>query len=215
LQTSILTQKHMDGLRNEIFEKFGDHYKINIEHLEHLHPVDAYLYELFKGFGFTEWNDIKGLLTALSGKEVTSKTHRLIKDRDYLLLTKKADLGERVFHISEKDKQISMPIQLKLEATKTLEIISKNVIFLDKEKLNYPLVLRKWEKGDYFYPFGMKGKKKLSKFFKDEKMDTLSKEKQWLLCSDNSIVWVIGKRLDERFKVGSDTKHILKITFSV
>ena len=58
----------------------------------------------------------------------------------------------------------------------------------------------------------MQGKKKLSKFFKDEKLDVLSKEKQWLLCSDNEIVWVVGKRADERFKVEGSTKQILKIT---
>ena len=73
-------------------------------------------------------------------------------------------------------------------------------------------MLRNWEKGDYFYPFGMQGKKKLSKFFKDEKMDVLSKGKQWLLCSGDDIVWVVGKRADERFKVGESTREIIKIT---
>ena len=95
---------------------------------------------------------------------------------------------------------------------KTLDKQGENVIFLDKEKLIFPLVLRNWEKGDYFYPFGMKGKKKLSKFFKDEKMDLISKEKQWLLCSGDDIVWIVGRRADERFKVDGSTMKILKIT---
>jgi tRNA(Ile)-lysidine synthase len=99
-----------------------------------------------------------------------------------------------------------------LEDVRCIDERAKNVVFLDKEKLNFPLVLRNWINGDYFYPFGMKGKKKVSKFFKDEKMDLVSKEKQWLLCSDNKIVWVVGKRADERFKVDDSTRKILKIT---
>lgn len=73
------------------------------------------------------------------------------------------------------------------------------------------MTVRKWREGDYFYPLGMKGKKKVSKFFKDKKIDVLSKEKQWLLCSDDKIVWILGRRADDRFKVGRDTENILKI----
>ncbi|MBT8297460.1 MAG: tRNA lysidine(34) synthetase TilS, partial [Maribacter sp.] len=74
--------------------------------------------------------------------------------------------------------------------------------------------LRKWQKGDYFYPLGMQGRKKLSKYFKDEKVDVIAKEKQWLLCSGNDIVWVIGKRGDDRFKVTEKTKKILKLVLN-
>jgi tRNA(Ile)-lysidine synthase len=78
--------------------------------------------------------------------------------------------------------------------------------------LQYPLVLRRWEEGDQFQPFGMNGKsKKISKLYKDEKLSLLDKENTWLLCSNNSIVWVIGIRQDERFKIENTTKNILKI----
>ena len=73
---------------------------------------------------------------------------------------------------------------------------------------------RKWEKGDYFYPFGMNGTKKVSKFYKDEKLDLISKEKQWLLCSGDAIVWIIGRRGDDRFKVTPETKNILRFTIT-
>ena len=87
-------------------------------------------------------------------------------------------------------------------------------IILFSDKLVFPLKLRPWEDGDYFFPFGMKGKKKLSKFFKDEKLSLISKEKIWVLLSENNIIWVVGMRSDARFKVDDETKHILKITYS-
>ncbi|MCB0388199.1 MAG: tRNA lysidine(34) synthetase TilS, partial [Winogradskyella sp.] len=85
-------------------------------------------------------------------------------------------------------------------------------IYVDKDLLKYPLTVRKWEKGDYFYPFGMESKKKLSKFFKDEKLSILEKEKVWLLCSNQDIVWILNYRADNRFKITDKTHNILKIT---
>ena len=87
----------------------------------------------------------------------------------------------------------------------------KNTISIDYDKIHFPLTIRKKEKGDFFYPIGLNGKKKISKFFKDEKLSLVEKENTWLLCSQNDIVWVIGKRLDERFKVSKNTSSILKI----
>jgi tRNA(Ile)-lysidine synthase len=84
--------------------------------------------------------------------------------------------------------------------------------YFDRDLLTYPLTVRKWEKGDYFYPIGMSGKKKLSKFFKDEKYSLLQKENIWLLCSGAHIIWVIGKRIDNRYIVSDKTKNILKAT---
>lgn len=212
--TKALLQAHIDELRKKLLERHGNHYKLNVASLLQLHPVEPHLYYLLKDYGFSEWNDVKGLLTAMSGKQVESKTHRLLKDREYLVLFEKEVKNRVVFDVAETTECMDYPISLKFEPAKTLEILSENVVFLDKEKLNYPLILRNWEKGDYFYPFGLKGKKKLSKFFKDEKMDVFSKEKQWLLCSGEDIVWVVGRRLDDRYRVGRTTKQIIKITFS-
>ena len=83
--------------------------------------------------------------------------------------------------------------------------------FLDAREIIFPLLLRKWKKGDYFYPFGMTGKKKLSKFFKDQKISVDQKETIWLLLSKGEIVWVVNHRLDDRFKVTTNTKEILRI----
>lgn len=90
---------------------------------------------------------------------------------------------------------------------------SSNVIFVDEALLQFPLTLRRWQEGDVFQPYGMTGKKKLSKFFKDEKFSLLDKANVWLLCSENNIVWIVGKRADERFKVTANTTKILKINY--
>jgi tRNA(Ile)-lysidine synthase len=211
-QTQALVRHHVEEIRKKLFESQGDIIKISVEKLQALKPTTGYLYQLFQGYGFTEWNDVEGLLHAMSGKQVLSKTHRLVKDRTHLILSPIETGLEEVFWVSDDVKELEIPINIRLQNVKTVENTGRNVIYLDKEKLNFPLQLRNWEKGDYFYPYGMKGKKKLSKFFKDEKVDVISKERQWLLCSDDAIVWVVGRRADERFKVEDSTQEILKIT---
>mgnify|MGYP001553632172 FL=1 len=103
---------------------------------------------------------------------------------------------------------------MKIEDVIEMGETSNLILYADKETLNHKLSIRKWEKGDYFYPFGMNGKKKVSKFYKDEKMDLITKERQWLLCSGEDIIWVIGRRGDDRFKVTSKTKSILKFSIT-
>ncbi|GLU44630.1 tRNA lysidine(34) synthetase TilS [Allomuricauda sp. NBRC 101325] len=211
-QTDALAINHLLEVKGKLFQYKEDQIFIKVKDLLELKPMEAYLYGLFKEYGFTEWDDIKHLLHAMSGKQVFSKTHCLLKDREFLILSELKNRVNQEFPVYLEGTPAESPVTLKLEPVQTLENPEKKTIFLDKEKLNFPLVLRNWEKGDYFYPFGMKGKKKLSKFFKDEKLDLISKEKQWLLCSNDEIVWVVGKRADERFKVEDSTQEIIKIT---
>ena len=176
----------------------------------------AYLYYILNGYGFTEWNDVVNLLEAQSGKQVFSEQWRLIKDRNYLILTERHSKGiqERI-GIDSEWNNIEIPIGI-LNFAKVEKILTHNPdsIYVDKDVLKFPLSIRKWQEGDYFYPYGMKGKKKLSKYFKDEKMSLVDKENIWLLCSGEDIVWVIGKRPDDRFKVTENTQQILKIELS-
>ncbi len=190
--------------------------KVNIEYLKKLKHPKAYLYELLKQYGFTEWNDVANILGAQSGKQLFSATHRLVKDRNFLLLTvlQPEQKQECVYYINENDNFLENK-DLKLAVTNVNSLSEKDsqkkAVLIDKDSLKFPLLVRKWQKGDYFYPFGMRGKKKVSKFFKDEKMSLLEKENSWLLCSNNEIVWVIGRRLDNRYKITNTTENILKI----
>ena len=210
--TNAILTNHIEVLKSRIFEEQAKGFRISISELTVLQPQSAYLYALLKDYGFTAWNDVEGLMTGISGKEVRSKTHRLVRDREFLLLSALGDDGEAMFTIEEGSEEIEKPISMTFQVVDALKETSANILYVDKDSLKYPLVVRKWQKGDYFYPFGMLGKKKLSKYFKDEKIDVISKAEQWLLCSDNAIVWVVGRRADRRFSISKKTKTIVKIT---
>lgn len=213
--SSKILDNHIQSLKARMFIAYKGGYRIAIAGLQVLRPQKAYLYGFFKEYGFTAWDDILRLLSGLSGKEVRSKSHRLIRDREDLLLEKLTDSEQGVFKIEEGQRALKNPLELTIAEVDTINEIGDHILYVDKEALKYPLVVRKWEKGDYFYPFGMNGKKKLSKYFKDEKVDILSKEKQWILCSENDIVWVIGRRSDQRFVVTSKTAQIVKFTMNL
>lgn len=175
----------------------------------------AYLFEMFKDYGFTEWNDVVGLLDAQSGKQVLSNTHRLIKDREHLILSDLYDAAQSEVSllINETDKKFDASFGILLfDEVDTVSKPSETTICVDKDKLVFPLEIRRWIEGDSFQPIGMNGKKKLSKYFKDEKLSIVDKENMWLLTSGDRIVWVIGMRADNRFKATINTKHILKIS---
>ena len=169
---------------------------------------------MFKDCGFNEWSDIEELLDAQTGKCVFSKSHRLLKNREYLVLSNlPEDSRKATLKIFEGDESIETSLgTLTLEDVNAMGQSISQIVYVDKDLLKFPLTVRHWEKGDYFYPFGMQGKKKLSKFFKDEKYSALEKEKALVLCSKDNIVWVLNKRLDNRFKVTQDTQNILKIS---
>lgn len=212
-ESQQLIDASITELKKKIVKKTENgHLKIDISEIQKTNNPKAYLYQLLKGFSFTEWNDVTNLLDAQSGKEVLSKTHRLLKDRDFLILSKKMEIKtNNIFLITENTLEITNPIHLKITTISEVEKESKTTIYIDKNSIAFPFTIRKWEHGDYFYPKGMQGKKKISKYFKDQKLSLIDKENTWLLCSENNIVWVIGKRQDNRFLANKKTASILKI----
>ncbi|QHI35507.1 tRNA(Ile)-lysidine synthase [Kordia antarctica] len=214
-ESKIIINKSIKKLRKKVVEKVADgSYKIEIKKLQKHANSKAYVYELFRKYGFTEWNDIVSLLAGQSGKQLFSTTYRLIKDRDHLLLQNRNNTKKNgeVIQINDSEASIQTPIRLHIEEVTHVTDREKNVLYVDKELLKFPLIVRKWQNGDYFYPVGMKGKKKLSKYFKDEKYSLLDKENQWLLCSEENIIWIIGKRSDNRYKLTQQTNTIIKFT---
>ena len=208
----IVEDKMSDLIKEGVIKLTDFGCRLDIKKIKKHRNVKAYLYRFLNDYGFKEWNDVVSLLDAQSGKQVFSSDWRLIKHRDYLLLSELNTKEDEDIIIFKEDKQIETGIgTLVFEKTNQLNETHSNVIFVDENHLRFPLILRKWQEGDMFYPLGMHGKKKLSKYFKDEKLSMLDKENSWLLCSGNEIVWVIGRRADNRFKVTESTKNILKI----
>lgn len=184
----------------------------NINELQKLNDIPAYLYELFNAYGFTQWHDLLNLLTAQSGKKIFSKSHRLLKDRDFLILSKIKERDYQSIQIQNSQSMVLTPFgTLKINKCNQKVKALKHIAYFDNSLLKFPLTLRKWEHGDWFYPLGMKDKKKVSKFFKDEKLSLLDKENTWLLCSNGSIIWILNHRIDNRFRATKDTTEILKI----
>jgi len=172
----------------------------------------TYLYEWLKEYQFQDWESVYNLVNAQSGKQVLSTEYRLIKNRDFLVLEKNKQSNLNVILVDKNQKEVKFDLNIAFTVVKDCTAETKSSIFVDEDKLKFPLLIRKWEQGDYFFPSGMNGKKKLSKYFKDEKMSLIEKENTWLLCSDNSIVWVINKRADKRFEAKNTTSNILKIS---
>ncbi len=199
-------------LKRAITSMDEDHIAFKISEFKKVNNPKAYMFEVFKSFGFTEWNDMVDLLDAETGKQVLSNTHRLIKNRDHLLLSTISFEENETISISENEAKKETPFGVLLfDEADAIAEHKPNTIYVDKDKLKFPLQLRKRKEGDMFYPMGMQGKKKLSKYFKDEKFSLLDKENTWLLCSGEDIVWVVNRRPDDRFKVTEKTKQILKI----
>ena len=214
-QSSELIEDYIAAIFPKIAKQEEYGYSFKIKLLKTLPNTKAVMYNLFKSFGFTEWEDVHGLLDAQAGKMVFSKTHRLIKDREDLLLTVLPPNEKKSYEIQENEEIVMLPIgTFQFEPAEDMLKDDPWAIYLDREKLQYPLIVRKWRQGDYFYPFGMQGKKKLSKFFKDEKLSLPQKENCWLLCTQEEIVWVIGHRADARFAITDKTNEILRLSYT-
>ncbi|MCT8341015.1 tRNA lysidine(34) synthetase TilS [Flavobacteriaceae bacterium TK19130] len=218
-QSQALIEDYMALVYNLAVTENFDGYTLHIDKLQELPNTKAILYELLHPFGFTAWEDISELLTAQSGKQIFSDSFRLLKDRNVILLTERDENDDETdardtFLVEKGVKQITKPIALKFSPIGKIGNPTTTEIVVDADLLKYPLEVRKWREGDVFQPFGMRGKKKLSKFFKDEKLSLLAKEKIWVLTSNDTIVWVIGHRADDRFKVTPETKQKRQITYT-
>ena len=194
---------------------------IDIERLRSMPAPETVLFEILRNYGFSRHipAQILSLWSGLSGKQFFSQSHRLVCDRDTLILERLSDPSLQVYYLEEDENSIEIPVSWNMKVIdKPDDYIpgtDAGTVSFDRDSLVFPLILRHWRKGDYFMPLGLGAIKKVSDFFVDNKLSIPQKENVWILASGNDIVWIVGMRIDHRFRVKDSTKRVLEIQFKL
>ncbi len=209
-------QSETDRQLKKICTAPGNPQEIYISSLMKQSHPKLLLYEWMSRYGFNAAaaDALFSNLEGDPGRQYFSKSHRLVTGRNALIITELPAEAERYYYIGEGDTDISEPVRLSLEKHKGtgFEILRDHrIACIDAGKLAFPLVIRTWKQGEYFQPLGMTGFKKISDFFVDEKLSLPEKEASWILYSGDKVVWIIGQRLDNRFRITAHTRDVLVI----
>lgn len=177
------------------------------------HPTPAFwMHQLLAPYGF-DAQEVFKLLHAPSGKFLQSATHRLHKERNHISLVAFKKKGmDAAFYLHSWEDFKNKKIPLSYIPKQPIEGKS-NQIYLNPERILFPLILRKKAVGDFIYLIGMQGRKKISKYFKDEKYTQLEKESQWLLCQGSEVIWIIGRRANRKFVQPLESPDGVLLTF--
>lgn len=218
-ETEILYRQSVDQHIKKLIEQKDNEVHIPVLKLLKTVPLATVVYEIIKDFGFTS-HQVKEVITLLqseTGKYIQSLTHRIIKNRNWLIIAPVQNTEAQNILIEEKNKKIVFETgELRIERlaiSKAQHAANSSIAMLDATKITFPLLLRKWKQGDYFYPLGMQKKKKLNRFLTDKKLSLLQKENTWVIEMNKKIIWITGMRIDDRFKVSLVTKIVLKISY--
>lgn len=210
-------QQQMDSTISSLISQKDNTVRIAISDLKQCKDPALVLYEVLKDYGFNPSmvGQILDTIDKTSGKCFFSPEYRLVKDRNYLLVSHRDNQQEREIQIGKIEDLETLGFSVEeLKRENLLEFdANPAVLYVDAGKLKFPLTLRHWQEGDSFHPFGMRGKKKLSDYFIDQKISLFDKKKILLLCSGGAIVWIVGFRSDNRFRIDNQTKKYYKITY--
>lgn len=214
-ETEQLYQQAIEWHKKKLLNKKGNEFHIPVLKLLQTKPLQTVLYEIIRDFGFSshQTGEAVALLNSETGKYIQSPTHRIIKNRNWIIITPNQAGAAQHILIEADDDSIAFDngiIKVKrcTAAEHTLKQ-SPQIAQLDITEIAFPLLLRKWKQGDYFYPLGMDKKKKLSRFFIDKKLSLPDKENVWVVEMNKKIIWVAGMRIDNRFKITAQTKQLL------
>jgi len=210
-------------LKKGLYKRMGEEIHIPVLKLRKLSPLRSIVYEILNEFGFTssQVGELMGLLESETGKYIQSGTHRILKNRNWLIISPVQGGISQTILIEETDKSVIfeqgildigvMPFLSDLDLAGGQLPAASHIAYLDADQIKFPLLLRKWKQGDYFYPLGMRKKKKLGRFFIDNKYSQTQKEKAWIVEMNKKIIWIVGSRIDDRFKITALTKRILEL----
>jgi len=212
----------IDEKRDSFIKPEANHFVIYYSDIQQLNPLSSWLYRILTKYNFSRDvcdNIAESLKVNDSGKEFFSPNYRIVKDRDKLIITEIANPNlKKEYIISKSAENISLPLEMnfyRIDNHKKFEFENdKSIAYFDYDKLKFPLTLRKWNKGDRFKPFGLGGNKLVSDLLIDQKLSIPEKENIWLLCSSETIIWVVGIRSSDNFKVKSATKTIFKVNLT-
>ena len=204
--TAILYEQQIAIAKSKLIEKRGNEVYIPVLKLLKEKTLHTIVYEIIKEYNFTanQTSEVIKLLKSDSGKYITSATHRILKNRNWIIISPIVSQENAFYLLENINEQIELPIgKLKItEAEKDFSLKTEsNICYINAASLKFPLIVRKWKTGDYFYPLGMQKKKKLSRFFIDQKLSLIEKGNIWVVEADKKIVWIISRRIDDRFKV--------------
>jgi len=198
----------------------GDGFRVPIARLLNSSPLETIVFECFQRFGFhsSQVHELISFCSARQGSSIESESHKLIRHRNWLLIHPKNKVENiPLIIIDEASTLIETPIgrlRITYQDAQPLHIHKSPAFALfDERKIRFPLILRKWGPGDYFYPFGMEKKKKVARFLIDQKLSAAQKENIFVLEMDKKILWVVGLRIDNRFRVQPSTTKALQIEF--
>ena len=219
-ETEQIFQSAVEQVRQHLLKTYNDGFAISVAELKKLSPLNTYLFELLRPFGFTPAvaAEIAQSLDSQSGKQFFSPTHRLVKDRDSLLVSPivmpQQPCSEYIINDVDEKRALPFPMNIHIDAFSGVpERLGHNEVWFDLEGVAFPLTLRHWLHGDRFTPFGMKGSRLLSDFFSDLKLSLPEKESTWILCdAAGTILWVVGLRASDKARVTPNTKRVLKIS---
>lgn len=207
------------NLKKKLVITKGNEQHIPVLKLLKTPALHAIVYEIIQDYGFapSQVTEVLALLESGSGKYICSHTNRILHNRGWLIITALTDGSSMHVLIEESDTSIFFgKHQMLIKQMEKPGKIDSNIklALLDAGNIRFPLLVRKWKRGDYFYPLGMQKKKKLSKFFIDNKFSLVDKENAWVVEMDKKIIWVVGHRIDDRFKITSSTKQVLQLAVS-
>lgn len=215
----VLYQQAIQQHLKKLCEQKQNEIHIPILKLQKTQPLNTIIWEIIKPHNFhaAQVEEVKKLLDAENGSYMASSSHRIIKNRNWLIISALATDQAQNILIEENDKKTRFEngeILVERLSNFKFQISNSNLVAtLDAKEIKFPLLLRKWKQRDYFYPLGMKKKKKLGKFFIDQKLSKTEKEKVWVVEMNKKILWIVGYRIDERFKITSGTKEVLRLTW--
>ena len=218
-EVNVLYRQSLGAIEKKLLVEKNGEYHLPVLKLLKTVALNTVLFEIIREYGFTpgQMDDVASLLKSESGKYVDSQTHRILRNRAWLIISKHGEKLQGYFLIEEQDNKIFFADQqLIIEKINSVLIHGNDplVAQLDISQIKFPILLRKWKQGDYFYPLGMQKKKKLSRFFIDKKLSRVEKEKIWVLEMNKKIIWLAGLRIDDRFKITGATTNVLKLTLS-